>query len=137
MRKWILAFGVAALQVLSSAAQAQAQLTPEDKAAASAQRKAQGAEAAREFQPGEGNPIPEARPKVSKSERAAARAARKPVGAQAAREFQPGEGNPIPEAKPKVPSTDRKSANAARRAEMGRANKAGEIPSYHDSGDSK
>jgi len=132
MSKWILALGVAALQVLSVAAEAQTRPTADEKAAARAERKAEGTEAAREFQPGEGNPIPDARPKVSKADRAAARTARRPEGAEATREFKPGEGDPEPEAKAKVPRAERTAANAARRAEMRRANKAGQIPSYSD-----
>jgi hypothetical protein len=132
MSKWILALGVAALQVLSVTAEAQTPPTAEEKTAARAERRMQGIEATRQFQPGEGNPIPDARPKASKADRAAARAARKSEGAVAAREFKPGEGNPEPEARVKVSRAERTAANAARRAEMRRANKAGEIPSYND-----
>jgi hypothetical protein len=130
MSNWILTLGIAAL--LSVTAGAQTPSTAEEKASVRAERKAEGAEAAREFQPGEGNPIPDARAKVPKADRAAARAARKPAGAVASREFKPGEGNPEPDAKAKVPRADRVAGNAARRAEMRRANKAGEIPSYGD-----
>ncbi|WP_158100902.1 hypothetical protein [Variovorax sp. JS1663] len=130
MNKWMLIFGAAALQLASLAATAQTPPTAEDKAAARTQRRAAGAEAAREFQPGEGNPIPDARPKVSRAERKAARVARKPAGAEAAREFKPGEGNPEPEARARIPRAERQAANAARRAEIRRANKAGQIPSY-------
>lgn len=137
MTKWIPALGIVALQMLSAATQAQTPPTADDKASARAERKAQGAEAAREFKPGEGTPIPDARAPVSKADRAAGRAGRKPVGAEAAREFKPGEGDPLPEAKAKVPRPDRKAANEARRAEMRRAGKAGEIPSYGEGAGAK
>ena len=65
MSKWILALGVAALQVLSVTAEAQTPPTAEEKTAARAERRMQGIEATRQFQPGEGNPIPDARPKAS------------------------------------------------------------------------
>jgi len=132
MSKRILILGIAALQLVSLAATAQTPPTAEEKATARAHRRAQGAEAARDFQPGEGNPIPDARPKVSKADRVAARVARRPEGTEAAREFKPGEGDPEPEARARVPRAERQVANAARRAEMRRANKAGEIPSYSD-----
>lgn len=95
-----------------------------------AERKAEAREASREFQSGEGNPIPDARPKTSRAERSAARQARKPAGAQASKQFHPGEGDPIPVQAAKVPRAERKAASAARRAEIRRANKAHEIPSY-------
>ena len=68
MNKWISILGVATLQLASLAAMAQTPPTAEEKAAARAHRGAEGAEATREFQPGEGNPIPDARPKVSASQ---------------------------------------------------------------------
>ncbi|MDB5861991.1 MAG: hypothetical protein JWQ76_5680 [Ramlibacter sp.] len=102
--------------------------TAADKAAARAERRVQGAEAARSFQPGEDNPVPERTAKVPRTERIAARQARKPEGVEAARSFQPGEGNPVPAAAPKVSKSERVAARAARRAEMKRAQKAGEIP---------
>lgn len=101
-----------------------------DKAQARAERKAQGAEAAREFQPGEGNPIPESRPKVSRAERAKAREERKPAGTVAAHSFQPGEGNPKPEAAAKLPREQRRAERSTQRAEVRAENKSGRIPNY-------
>lgn len=101
-----------------------------DASSTRAERKAEGREAARNFQPGEGNPIPDAKPRVPRTERRAARQARKPAGAEASKAFEPGEGNPIPEKTAKVPRSERKAANAARRAEIRAANKARQIPSY-------
>jgi hypothetical protein len=46
------------------------------------------------------------------------------------REFKPGEGNPEPEARAKVPRAERTAARQARRAEVAKANKSGQLPSY-------
>jgi hypothetical protein len=128
MKSFIWAFAIAVTQLLASAAHAQT--PPTDKAAARAERKAEGTEAARAFTPGEGDPKPEAKAKVSKADRAAARQARKPGGAEAARSFKPGEGNPEPAAVAKTPSAERSAARKARRAEVAKANKAGQLPAY-------
>ena len=53
------------------------------------QRKVEAAEAAREFKPGEGDPVPESRPKVPRSDRVKAREVRKTAGGEAARAFAP------------------------------------------------
>jgi hypothetical protein len=132
MKSWILLLGIAASQVVSATASAQ-HATAEERAAARTERRAQGAAAARSFKPGEGDPKPEARRRVPRAERTAARAERRPVGAQAAREFKPGEGNPVPEARVGLPREERVAARKDQRAEVRRANKAGEIPSFGES----
>lgn len=112
------------------ASTAYAQTPPADKAAARAERKIQGAEAARAFTPGEGDPKPEAKAKVSAADRAAARQARKQAGLEATRTFTPGEGDPKPAATTKLSREERSAERKARRAEIARANKAGQLPSY-------
>ena len=107
-----------------------AQTPAVDKATAKAERRAQGAEAARSFSPGEGNPKPEPRARVSKADRASASQARKPAGIEAARTFKPGEGDPKPVAMAKLPRTERSMARKASRAEVARLNKSGQLPSY-------
>ena len=128
MKMLALTVAMAIGQLLASSAQAQA-TGADDKAAARAERKKEGAEAARGPQMGEGTPIPEAKPKTSAEQRAAARAPRKATGAQAARGPQMGEVEPPPLTAPKVSSTDRSTARKARQSEAARANKAGEIKS--------
>ncbi|CAN7774951.1 hypothetical protein LJR290_007739 [Variovorax sp. LjRoot290] len=131
MKTFFWAFSTVIMQLAAFGANAQTVApVPTDKAAARAERQAQGTQAAREFTPGEGNPKPEPRAKVSSAERAAARQARKPEGAEAAREFKPGEGNPEPEARAKVPRAERTAARQARRAEVAKANKSSQLPSY-------
>jgi hypothetical protein len=115
-------------QLLALSAHAQAVGT-EDKAAARAERRQAGAEAARGPQPGEGQPIPDAKPRSSPQQRSAARSERKVVGAEAARGPQLGEGDPIPHAEPKVSRDDRSSARKTRRSTAAQANKSGEIKS--------
>lgn len=124
---WFLAAAI--VQITATGVYAQSPDAAE-KAAARAERRAAGTEAAHSFEPGEGNPVPEHRAKVSKSDRIAARQARKAAGAEAERHFEPGEGNPVPVAKPKVPKSERSAARAARNAEMTRLQKAGEMPTY-------
>lgn len=119
-------------QMLAFGASAQTQTQPTDPAAVRAERNAEGVEAARTFMPGEGDPIPEARAKVSKSDRAAARQARKPGGIEAARDFMPGEGDPIPSPTVKLSRAERQAERKASRAEVAKANKAGQLPSYSD-----
>ncbi len=97
-----------------------------------AERKAEGVEAAHTFMPGEGDPIPESKAKVSKADRAAARKARKPGGVEAARTFMPGEGDPIPAPAVKLSRAERSAERKASRAEVAKANKAGQLPSYSD-----
>jgi hypothetical protein len=110
----------------------QPKFSDDDRAAARIERRSEGVEASREFKPGEGDPIPEARRKATSSEKAAGRAERKAEGSEAAREFQPGEGDPEPELRKTFTKEERESARKARRAEMTRENKAGRIPSYND-----
>ncbi|MET3918428.1 hypothetical protein ABID97_005259 [Variovorax sp. OAS795] len=98
-----------------------------------AERKAEATQTAREFKPGEGDPIPEARPKVSRPERVKAREARKTTGGEAARAFMPGEGNPKPSAIARLPRAERRAERSAKRAELKAENKVGAIPSYGDS----
>ncbi|MBT2304179.1 hypothetical protein J7E70_27470 [Variovorax paradoxus] len=97
-----------------------------------AEQRAQGAEAARTFMPGEGNPLPEATPKVPREERVKAGQARKPEGAAAAKSFRPGEGDPKPADVAKVPADQRRAERLVKRDEVGTANKAGQIPNYGD-----
>lgn len=125
--KWIGAVALAIVQFGALAAHAQAVTTPQEKAAARAERKIQGAAAARNFQPGEGDPKPAPHASVSASERSAARNARRAGGAAAAKAPQAGEGDPIPEAKAKIPAQERIAERRASRAEVKRENKAGEL----------
>ena len=115
-------------QLLALSTQAQTMGT-DDKAAARAERKKEGAQASTGPQMGEGTPIPEAKPKASAEERAAARPPRKATGAEAARGPQIGEAEPPRVTAPEVSSTDRSTARKARQSEAARANKAGEIKS--------
>lgn len=124
-----LAVAMAAAQMLALDAYAQTPVSPEDKAAARAERKKEGAAASRGPQMGEGEPIPAAKPKATPEQRGVGRTERRNEGAEAAKEFQPGEGDPIPDAKAKVSKADRDAARKARRAETAKANKAGEIKS--------
>ena len=104
-----------------------------DKAQARAERKAAGIAAARGAQIGEGNPVPDARPKASPAERTAARQARKEKGSIASHGKQLGEGDPLPAAAAKVPSAERAAARQVRRTESARANRAGEIKAKGES----
>lgn len=98
------------------------------------QRKVEAAEAAREFKPGEGDPVPESRPKVPRSDRVKAREVRKTAGGEAARAFAPGEGNPKPSsAVSRPPKAERRAERTAKRAELKAENKAGALPNYGDS----
>lgn len=130
MKHLFLASAFAATQLVASALHAQT--VPLDKAAVRAERRAEGAEAARSFTPGEGNPKPDPKAKVSKADRLSARQARKLEGADAARNFVPGEGDPKPEAAPRLSREERTAAHKASRAEIRKANKAGQLPSYDD-----
>jgi hypothetical protein len=132
MKVLVLTASLALCQLLAPHAQAQVFGT-DDSAAARTERSRQGAAAARGPQIGEGNPIPDTRPRTSAEERSAARADRAAVGAQAARGPQIGEGDPIPRAAPRVAPTDRSSARRARTDEATRANKAGEVKSKGES----
>jgi len=90
-----------------------------------ATRASEGAAAARGPQLGEGNPIPDPKPRYSAEERAAAHAARRgkaPPTKAAAPKSAPA---PIP----KWGSPERAAARAAQREEATRANKAGDIKS--------
>ena len=127
-----LVWASALLSTQLMAASAWAQTPPTDKAAARAERKAEGTEASREFMPGEGNPKPDAKPKVSKAERAQARPARKSEGTAAAKAFKPGEGNPKPEATAKLSRAERSAGRKASRTQVAEQNKAGQLPSYGD-----
>lgn len=130
IKKWIGALALAIVQVGAVTAHAQAVATPQEKAAARADRKVEGTAAARSFQPGEGDPKPAPHAAVSASERAAARNARRAGGAAAAKAPQAGEGDPIPEAKAKIPAQERIAERRASRAEVKRENKAGELPVF-------
>jgi hypothetical protein len=103
-----------------------------DSSVTRAERKAEGVEAAHTFMPGEGDPIPESKAKVSKADRVAARQARKPAGVEAARTFMPGEGDPIPTPTIKLSRAERSAERKANRAEVAKANRAGQLPSYSD-----
>jgi len=117
-------------QILAFTACAQTQ--PANNEITRAERKAEGVEAARTFMPGEGDPIPEPKAKASKADRVAARQARKPQGVEAARTFMPGEGDPIPASTVKLSRAERSAERKASRAEVAKANKAGQLPSYSD-----
>ncbi|MGJ7507789.1 hypothetical protein [Variovorax sp. GT1P44] len=122
----VLTAALAVGQLLALSAHAQVMGT-DDKAAARAERRVQGSEAARGPQLGEGQPIPAPAPKTTAKQRSAARAERRTVGAEAARGPQMGEGDPIPQAEPKVSSAERASARKSRRSTAAQANKSGEI----------
>jgi hypothetical protein len=95
MKVLVLTAALAVIQGVALNAEAQV-FGGDDGGAARAARMQQGKAAARSPQVGEGNPVPDARPKTSTDERAAARSRRAKVGAQAARGPQIGEGDPIP-----------------------------------------
>lgn len=123
---------IAAAAGISTLSAAQAP-TRADRDAARAHRNAEGREAARGPQLGEGEPIPEARERATPSQRANARLKRKEEGVEAAKENAFGEGDSIPEPAAKVSPADRTAARNARRTEAARANKAGEIKSKGES----
>jgi len=127
MKNFLLASILTVTQLIASSAAAQT--PPTDKGAARAERKAQGAEAVRTFKPGEGDPKPEPKAKVSREDRISARQLRKPEGVNAARTFMPGEGDPKPEATTKLSREERSAGRKASRADIARANKAGQLPS--------
>lgn len=130
MKHLFLASALTVTQLIASSVFAQT--PPTDKAAARAERKVQGAEAARTFKPGEGYPKPEPKAKVSREDRISARQVRKPEGVNAARTFMPGEGDPKPEATAKLSREERSAGRKAGRAEIAKANRAGQLPSYGD-----
>ncbi len=130
MKHLVSTLAIVGIQVLATVAYAQTSST--DKAAARAERKAQGTEAARTFMPGEGDPKPEPKAKVSKANRAVAGQARKPEGAEAVRTFMPGEGDPKPAATAKLSRDERSTGRKASRSEVAKANKAGQLPSFDD-----
>ncbi|SCK47186.1 hypothetical protein VAR608DRAFT_4652 [Variovorax sp. HW608] len=99
MKALVLTTALAVIPLVASNAKAQV-FGGDDGGAARAERMQQGKAAARGPQVGEGNPVPDARPKTSTDERAAARARRTTAGAQAARGPQMGEGDPIPRPAP-------------------------------------
>ena len=113
---------------------AQAQTTPSaaDNAATRSERRAEGVEAARTFQPGEGNPIPDAKPKVSRAERSQAKQARRPGGVEASQSFHSGEGDPRPAPTARISASERRAERASKRAEVKAEAKAGQIPDYGD-----
>lgn len=109
---------------------AHAQTAPTDKASAKAERRVQGAQAARSFEAGDSRANPMGQAGVPRAERKAAGKDRRTEGAVASKAFQPGEGNGQPLATAKLPRAERAEAHAQRRAEMRTANKNGQIPSY-------
>jgi len=106
--------------------------TSSDKAAVRAEKRAEGVEAARTFESAEGNPIPDAKPKVSRAERSQARQDRRPGGVDAAQNFHSGEGDPRPAPTARIPPAERKAERAKQRAEVKAQAKAGQIPDYGD-----
>lgn len=130
MKLLLSACTLAGAQLLAGAAFAQAQGA--DAASVRAERKAEAVEAAHDFMPGEGNPIPEPRARVSKTERAAARQARRSAGAEAAQDFMPGEGDPVPAPTARLSRAERSAERKASRAEVAKANRAGQLPSFND-----
>lgn len=123
-----LTFGVATCLIQPTAAVAQA--SKDESATVRAEKRAQGAEVARNFKSGEGDPVPESKAKASRDERAKARQARSADGAAAAKSFRSGEGDPKPAAVAKQSSDKRHAERVAKRDEVKAANKAGEIPNY-------
>lgn len=130
MKHLFLASALTVIQLIASSVYAQT--PPTDKAAARAERKVQGAEAARTFTPGEGDPKPAPKAKVSRADRVSARQARKPEGVESARTFMPGEGDPKPDATAKLSREERSAGRKASRADIAKANKAGQLPSFGD-----
>ncbi|MGC3988048.1 MAG: hypothetical protein QM777_26905 [Pseudorhodoferax sp.] len=108
MKKVVLTLGVALAQMFAVGAFAQGEAgtskapppatksSPEDRAAARAERKAEGAAAIKDQPPGEVGGVKKAAPatKVSADEKAAARAKRKAEGAAAIKQAPPGEVGP-------------------------------------------
>ena len=119
-----------ALQPFSTRAQKTA--SAPDQGATRAERRAEGVEAARTFQSGEGNPIPDAKPKVSRAERSQARQARRPDGVEASKSFHPGEGDPRPAPRARISASERHAERAGKRAEVKAEAKSGQIPNYGD-----
>jgi len=126
MKMLALSVAIALGPLLAAGAQAQ---TANDKAAAKAERRMEGSEAAKNPLPAEGiNPIPAAKPKVSSGDKAAAKAERRTEGAEASKNPLPAQGiEDVPVSKPKVSKADRDAARKARRAAAAKANKAGEL----------
>ena len=123
---------VASALLMTQPSPALAQASGAGDKAVRAERRAEGVEAARTFQPGEGNPIPDARPKVSRAERSQARQDRRPDGVDAARHFHSGEGDPRPAATRRISSDERRAERAKQREEVKAEAKAGQIPDYGD-----
>ncbi|WP_326541378.1 hypothetical protein [Pseudorhodoferax sp.] len=108
MKKVVLSVGIVVAQMFAVAAFAQGEVgtskapppakkaSPEDRAAARAERKAEGAAAIKDQPPGEVGGVKAAAPatKVSAEDKAAARAARKAEGAAAIKQAPPGEVGP-------------------------------------------
>ncbi|WP_235579305.1 hypothetical protein [Pseudorhodoferax sp. Leaf274] len=108
MKKVVLSVGVALAQLFAVAAFAQGEVgatkapppakkaSPEDRAAARAERKAEGAAAIKQQPAGEVGAVKKAAPaaKVSAEDKAAARANRKAEGAAAIKQAPPGEVGP-------------------------------------------
>ncbi|WP_198083034.1 hypothetical protein [Variovorax sp. E3] len=105
-------------------------VSQDEKARARAERHAQGADAARMFKPGEGDPIPAAKAKVSRDEREKSRQARKSEGSSATKSFRSAEGDPRPPAVVKAPVDQRRAERSAKRRDTAAANMAGQIPNY-------
>lgn len=133
MNKLIWASAVGIFHIASAVSHAQPSVSPHEKAAAHAERKVEGAAAARGPQLGEGDPKPSPRAKVSSSERLNARAGRKADGAAATKVPPQAEGDPVPTAMPTLSAKERAAGRRAQRAEVRRENKAGEIPTYGES----
>ena len=125
-------FAAAAASLLH-AAPVLAQSAPQDEQSqVRAARRAEGVEASRKFESGEGNPVPATKPKVSQDERVKARQARKTEGQAAAAAYRSAEGDPKPNQSAKVPAERRRAERVAKQQETKAANKAGQIPSYGD-----
>ena len=130
MNRFAISLTLSAATCLIQPTAAVAQATQEESAAVRAEKRTQGAEVARNFKPGEGNPVPESKAKASGDERSKARDARNTSGAAATRSFRSGEGDPRPAAVARQPSDKRHAERIAKRDEIKAANKAGEIPIY-------
>jgi len=127
----LVAAASAVLAIYPHAATAQSPSST-DQSALRAERRAEGVEAARSFQPGEGNPIPDAKPKSTRAERTQARKDRRPGGVEASRDFHSGEGDPRPAPTARISPDERRAERASKRAEVKAQAKAGEIPDYGD-----
>lgn len=122
-------FAVPATFACMALAQSASQ-TPENGDPMRLQRKAEAVSAARNFKPGEGDPIPAPMAEFSDNDREAAARARDAEGTMVSRQFVSGEGDPRPEPRTIVARADRVIAEQARRADVMNAMRSGTFPVY-------